>query len=158
MKRLVLSVLFVLMSGLMVPGVAQACPEISLNGTELRYTGQGLYQPKAFPVVAGGSENIAYCGIYNRTSGKPEGYVARAPDFELYYQGNGYELEFRVESECDSILLINTGAANWYWDDDDNGNLDAKIRLTRASDGWYDIWIGTIGPETCNARLILESF
>jgi len=24
--------------------------------------------------------------------------------------------------------------------------------------GLYDIWIGTIGRDTCNARLILETF
>lgn len=158
MRKLILAAAMLMAAITMVPGIAFACPEINLSGTELRYSGQTLYEPHSFNVVAGGSENLVKCGIRNLTSGRPEGFVARAPDFELLFQGNGFELEFRVESECDSVLLINTGAANWYWDDDDNGNLDAKIRLTRASDGWYDIWIGTIGSDNCNARLILETF
>ncbi len=155
MKKLLIAAAFVAM-----PGVAVACPEINLSGTTLRFDGQALYQPRSFDVIAGGTENIAKCGIRNMTSGRPEGFVARAPDFELESRGNGYELEFRVESQCDSILLINTGGGNWYWDDDDNTDsaLDAKIRLSRASDGLYDIWIGTIDNETCNARLILETF
>ena len=135
MKKLLIAAAFVAM-----PGVAMACPEVNLDGVELRFDGQSLYQPRSFNVVAGGTENIAKCGIRNLTSGRPEGFVARAPDYELNFRGNGYELEFRVESECDSILLINTGSGNWYWDDDDNTEsaLDAKIRLTRPSDGWYD--------------------
>jgi len=141
-----------------LPGAAIACPEISLDGVELNYSGKQLYEARSFSVIAGGEENISRCGIRNNTDGAPEGFVAEAPDFELYYQGGGYELEFRVESDCDSILLINTGSGNWYFDDDDNGNLDAKIRLGRASDGWYDIWIGTLERGNCDARLILESF
>lgn len=140
------------------PGAAIACPEVNEDGTELRYSGKDLYTARSFKVTAGGGQDLSRCGIINNTSGAPEGFVAEAPDFELLFTGNGYELEFRVESECDSVLLINTGSGNWYWDDDDNGNLDAKIRLGRASDGWYDIWIGTIGSDTCNARLILETF
>ncbi len=150
---LILSAVF-----LSFPGAAIACPQIDLDGSELVYSGKDLYQARSFDVTAGGSEDVSRCGIRNNTSGKPEGFVAEAPDFELLFSGDGYELEFRVESECDSVLLINTGSGNWYWDDDDNGNLDAKIRLGRASDGWYDIWIGTIGRDTCNARLILETF
>ena len=154
-KKLLIAAAFVAL-----PSVAMACPEINMEGTQLRFNGLTLYDPHSFDVVAGGTENLVKCGIRNLTSGRPEGFVARAPDFELRFEGNGYELEFRVESNCDSILLVNTGSGNWYWDDDDNTDspLDAKIRLTRASDGLYDIWIGTIGSETCDARLILETF
>jgi len=155
MKRLLIAAAF-----FAIPSVALACPDVNMGGQQLRYNGQTLYDPHSFNVVAGGSENIAKCGIRNLTQGKPEGFVAEAPDFELQFRGNGYELEFRVESNCDSVLLINTGSGNWYWDDDDNTDsaLDAKIRLTNASDGLYDIWIGTIGDEVCDARLILETF
>ena len=155
MKKLLLIVAFIL-----VPGVALACPQIALNGAQIRASGQALYNPQAYAVVAGGTEDLTNCNIRNLTDGAPEGFVAQAPDFELTYQGSGYALEFRVESECDTVLLINTGAANWYWDDDDNleSPLDARIRLTRASNGVYDIWIGTIGQDNCNAKLILETF
>ncbi len=155
MKKLLLAAAFIV-----APSIAMACPEINLSGTELRFSGEQLYQPRSFSVVAGGDQNISKCGIRNRTDGRPVGFVSRAPDFELRFTGNGYQLEFRVESDCDSILLVNTGAANWYYDDDDNRDSyqDAKIRLSRASDGWYDIWIGTNTPGNCNARLILETF
>ena len=53
---------------------------------------------------------------------------------------------------------INTGAANWYYDDDDNGNLDARITLTRPSNGWMDIWVGTHDGSVCDAVLTLETF
>jgi hypothetical protein len=69
-----------------------------------------------------------------------------------------YSLEFRVDSDCDSVLLINTGAMNYYFDDDDNGNFDPKIRLTRPSEGWYDVWIGTYNGSECTAVLTLETF
>lgn len=46
-----------------------------------------------------------------------------------------YELHIRVVSECDAALLINTASATWYYDDDDNGNLDPRIILTNPQDG-----------------------
>ena len=64
----------------------------------------------------------------------------------------------KVVSECDSVLLVNTGAMNWYYDDDDNGNLDALITLTRPSNGWLDVWVGTHDGEVCDAVLSLETF
>jgi hypothetical protein len=64
----------------------------------------------------------------------------------------------RVVSECDAALLINTASANWYYDDDDNGDLDPKIVLTRPANGRIDIWIGTYDGEFCNAQLQLETF
>ncbi len=155
--RLILAALIVAVFSV----AAKACPEIRLSGQELDYSASELYQPQSFKVVAGGQENLERCNI--RSNNPPpsyaSGYVAAAPDFELYYRHErGYALEFRVVSDCDSVLLINTGAANWYFDDDDNGNLDAKIRLTAPSSGWYDIWIGTYDPSTCNATLTLETF
>lgn len=142
-----------------VSSAAAACPAINLEGYEIRARASDLYRPAEFQTVAGGDRSIDNCGIRNRTDGIPTGYATTQPDFKLYFVQDGrYQLEFRVVSRCDSMLLINTGGANWYWDDDDNGDLDPKIRLTRPSEGWYDIWIGTIGPDNCDAVLIIESF
>ena len=55
-------------------------------------------------------------------------------------------------------LLINTGSANWYYDDDDNGNMDPKITLTYPSDGYLDVWVGTYDGQYCDATLRLETF
>jgi hypothetical protein len=140
-------------------GAAVACPDVGLAGAEIRARGSQLYNPAAFKVVAGGDRDISRCGIRNNTDGRPQGYVSAAPDFELYFVQDGrYSLELRVVSECDAVLLINTGGGSWFWDDDDAGNLDPKIRLTRPSEGWYDIWIGTVDGQLCNAQLILETF
>lgn len=136
---------------------AQACPDYQLSGSELYYSGAELYQPKSFGVIAGGSQNLSKCRFPGL--GTPTGYVAPAPDFELYYtKTQGYELEISILSECDSVLLINTANGNWYYDDDDAGAGDALIHLSNPSEGWYDIWIGTYGAANCDAQMILETF
>jgi hypothetical protein len=71
---------------------------------------------------------------------------------------SGLRLEISVISKCDSALLINTASANWYYDDDDNGNMDPKIVLTRPLDGYLDVWVGTYDGDYCDAILELETF
>ncbi len=141
---------------------AQACPDYQLWGNErFELTGSQLYSPHRLNVVAGGQYNVANCGIRARNwSGPMPGYMIKEPDFSITVSGiKGYQLEFRVESQCDATLLINTAGVNWYFDDDDNGNADPKIRLTRpAGDGIYDVWIGTFDGNNCNAQLIIETF
>ena len=98
------------------------------------------------------------CGIRPRTD-RGRGYFTSTPDFTFRLWGlDGYSLVISVVSECDSALLINTGQANWYYDDDDNGNLDARISLTRPSNGWLDVWVGTHDGSVCDAILSLETF
>lgn len=127
-------------------------------GQEYSFTGQQVYQPVGFPVVAGGDYRLSSCNI-RFLSDRGDGYVTRAPDFTFGISGlSGYELQFRVESDCDAILVVNTGGANWYYDDDDAGNGDPAIRLTRPSEGIYDAWIGTYDGKSCQARLIVETF
>ena len=140
-------------------GAAVACPDWSQSGYEFRARASQLYTPWEHRMIAGGDSRIDRCGIRNRTDGIPTGYATSQPDVTFWFEQDGrYQLEFRVVSTCDSMLLVNTGGANWYWDDDDNGNLDPKIRLTRPSQGWFDVWVGTIGPDTCDAVLIIETF
>ena len=67
-------------------------------------------------------------------------------------------MEFRLDSKCDTILLINDTSGAWHHDDDSNGNLNAKIRLPKARDGIYDIWAGTLSADTCDATLTIETF
>ena len=71
---------------------------------------------------------------------------------------NRYQLVVSVVSACDAALLINSASANWFYDDDDNGNLDPKIVLTRPVNGRLDVWIGTYDVEYCDAQLQLETF
>jgi len=143
-------------------GAAAACPDVRQNGAVGEFTGQQLYDAKLFNVTAGGDYSLAkQCRhIYNALrSDRGEGFFAIPPDFTLRTPGlAGFTLVVSVVSECDSTLLINTPAGNWYYDDDDNGNLDAWIDLTAPSSGILDIWIGTADGEYCNAQLKLETF
>lgn len=118
-----------------------------------------LYSGRNYSVVAGGNINVANCNAAYRTPERAVGYVADRPDFEFYYDGSSnYSLEIRVYSNCDTTLLINTANANWYFDDDDGGNRNPRIYLSRPSAGWYDLWIGTYNAELCDATLHIETF
>lgn len=142
--------------------VASACPDFSLWGTErYEYTASQLYTPRGHNVLAGGDRNLERCAIpWSNHGGRATGWVIEEPDFSITVYGlSGYQIEFRVVSKCDSVLVVNTAAGNWYFDDDDNGGLDGKIRFTNpAGDGIYDVWVGTYNGETCNSQLIVETF
>ena len=140
---------------------AEACPDVRQNGSIGRYSGQDLYAPKQFRITAGGDRRLTACrNIYNRLgSDRGEGFFPVRPDFTLQTPGmQGFRLVISVVSQCDSALLINTPAGNWYYDDDDNGNLDARIDLTSPSSGVLDIWVGTHDGQYCDAVLKLETF
>lgn len=141
---------------------ADACPDYALWGNETyEMTADQLYTPRSVAVMAGGDVNLEQCRIRARNwEGPMPGFVITQPDFSITVSGlTGYELEFRTVSSCDTVLLINTAGTNWYFDDDDNGNADAKIRLTQpGGDGIYDIWIGTYDGAYCDAELIVETF
>ena len=156
MFRTILAAL-VLLTGL--SGTVWACPDYSLSGERYDATGRQLYSEKSFFVRAGGNNNIQYCSNVRPRTDRGRGYVTTAPDFTFYLTGmERYKLVISVVSNCDSVLLINTGSANWYYDDDDNGNLDARISLTRPSNGWMDIWVGTHDGAVCDANLRMETF
>ena len=141
-----------------VSTAAIACPNTNLYGDTYELNGADLYNPQTVSLIAGGDQQISGCGI-KFGSDRGTGYVTVEPDFSLNLSGmQNYALEISVISQCDSILLINTGSVNWFYDDDDNGNLDAKITLTRPSNGWLDIWVGTHNGALCDAELTLETF
>jgi len=139
---------------------ALACPDFSLAPqASYQASGKQLYATQGFDVVAGGSNYIWNCRNVQPGTDTGAGYFPSAPDFSFQLSDmSRYKLEVRVISECDAALLINTASANWYYDDDDNGNLDPKIVLTRPANGRIDIWIGTYDGEFCNAQLQLETF
>ncbi len=139
---------------------AQACPNFNMAAAEAyRASGSQLRQRQDFRVVAGGENYIWNCPGINPQSDRGAGYFPTQPDFSFDLSGmSSLQLVISVVSQCDAALLINTGAVNWYYDDDDNGNLDPRIVLTRPSNGRIDIWIGTYDGEYCNAVLSMETF
>jgi hypothetical protein len=156
-KTLVSAALFLAIAGF--SNTAIACPNFNLSGETYSLTGTDLYTPRSFKVVAGGSNALSGCPNVRPQTESGPGYVTSTPDFTFSLSGlDPYRLDISVRSACDAMLLVNTGRANWYYDDDDNGNLDPKIVLTRPSSGWLDIWVGTYDGEACDAVLTLETF
>lgn len=148
--------LFVFMG---LSSAAAACPDFNQSGDTFQASGKQLFQEQQFRVQAGGNNRIANCPNVTPGTDKGRGFVTTAPDFTFDLSGMGsYQLAISVVSECDSVLLVNTSSSNWYYDDDDNGNLDAKVILTRPSNGWLDVWVGTENGAVCDAILSLETF
>ena len=113
---------------------------------------QQFRAPQRYDVVAGGRANLNGCPVPGT------GFVAAIPDFELNYQSvQGADLNLRVESACDTTLLVNTANATWFFDDDTGGALQPSLRLPQAGSGTYDIWVGTYSPALCQAQLIVEA-
>ena len=141
-------------------GAASACPNFNLApGASYQASGQQLYQKRGFNVVAGGNNYIWNCSHIRPGTDRGAGYFPSAPDFSFTLSGmDRYRLVISVVSQCDAALLINTASQNWYYDDDDNGNLDPKITLTRPANGRVDIWIGTYDGQYCDAQLQMETF
>ena len=120
-------------------GAAQACPDWQLDPPfgAVNLSAGFLPDPYQRSVTAGGAYNLQNCGFSSA------GYVARAPDFDLYYDAaNGVPLTFYVESSFDTILLINAPDGSWYFDDDSHGNFDPAIYFDQPMTGLYDVWIG----------------
>ena len=139
----------------LAPATAALCPDLSQSGTALSYTSDALYTPQTLKVFAGGTADIALC---SNLPGR--GFVTLPPDYTMAFSGNGLgrALEVRLQSDCDSVLLINDPAADWHFDDDSNGGMDARIRFEAADEGDYDIWVGSYENEGCNASVTLETF
>ncbi len=135
---------------------AQACPDYSLSGATFYRTGADLWVPERLRVVAGGESNLDVCPL--RQIGTRTGWTARRPDFTMHLsEASAYMIDFAVESRCDTVLLVNTGNGNWFYNDDALGR-DAGITLNQPSEGWYDIWVGTFDGSMCDAILNIETF
>lgn len=149
-----------LAAAMCLAGAADACPSWANDGQRASFSGSELRGGgKALRVVAGGDQRLIGCGIpFGSDNG--DGYVTRDPDFTFDMRGlRGYKLVLSTYSECDSVLVINTGTDSWFYDDDDNSDsaLDSRIILTRPRDGIYDVWIGTHDGSVCDAMLALQT-
>jgi hypothetical protein len=140
------------------PSVVTACPGQDLSGSQINHDEMQLYSGISYSLVAGGGTDLGDC---EELPGF--GYILNTPDFTLdfnYTKPGIMDLEFRVVSNCDSVLLVNDSAGQWLWDDDSNetSKLSPKIRIPAAQAGLYDLWIGSRFGEHCDARLEIETF
>ena len=146
------------LAALVIPGAlwaqgARACPDWRLAEDGVAHSSDELWIPQIWSLIAGGGSALSAC---------PEpgvGHVAEAPDLRLDYDAGGAarDLMVRVEGDCDTVLLVNGPDAAWHFNDDFDG-VDPALVFEGAPSGFYDIWVGTYGPDLCPARLILETF
>jgi len=120
--------------------VAQACPNYNIRSPfgGVTLTEGFLPDPWTRNLTAGGTEYLAACGF------SAQGWLAAAPDYEVGYNTTGRStLSFYVQSNYDTFLLINGPNGQWYFSDDDFGNLQPVISFYGASSGVYDVWVGS---------------
>ena len=135
--------------------MAQSCPDWQLGGVPVSTNAETAWVPQQYAMFAGGGVDLSQCGQF-----QAYGRVTAQPSFSITYDALTYgrDLEFRVQSECDTTLLINDSTAQWHYNDDEDGTLSPRLRLSAAPSGRYDVWVGTYGEQACQATLVLETF
>ncbi|MBF9031061.1 trypsin-like serine protease [Rhodobacterales bacterium HKCCE3408] len=128
---------------LAAPAVAQDYTLTPAFG-EIAITTGFMPDPAWVGVLAGGDivpEKI------EAADGEPcVGYIADAPDFRVHYTaGDEFPFSLFVESEADTVLVVNAPDGSWHCNDDTNG-LDPAITFEDPQSGQYDIWVGTYAP------------
>lgn len=137
---------------LLAPGIAaaQSCPDFQAPaGQVLTQTAADLEQGVQISMLAGGDVDVSACDVDGY------GYFVTAPDFEIDLADipAGAALMLAVQSECDTMLLVNGPDGQYSFNDDYDGFDPALLRMDGA--GVYDIWVGTYGTEVCDANLAL---
>jgi len=99
--------------------------------------------PYRVQVESGGPINAA-----EHLGGNCPGFIADAPDFDLYYNAGSLPLILSVHAEADTTLVVNAPDGQWYCDDDSGSGTDPKIRFGAPMSGLYDIWVGSYDPDT----------
>lgn len=106
--------------------------------------------PVAKALTAGGSVevDVGDCSY---------GFVASAPDVDLYYDTGGEtDLFIYVQSEDDTTLLVNLPDRSWVCNDDGFEGRSPLVMIPDAPSGLYDIWVGTYGDEMVAAALLIS--
>jgi len=135
---------------------AQQCPDWQLGGIPIATDAETAWVPQQFPLFAGGTLDLGACGAIPGGTGR----VTPAPNFTVQYDSLnlGRDLEFRVQTDCDTTLLINDSNGSWHFNDDEDGTLQPRLRLANAPSGQYDLWVGTYSDQSCQATLVVETF
>ena len=134
------------------PIIARAqSPGASPTYGDVRLSAGFDQDPWAKHLIAGG-------GITPSMGGCSYGYVADAPDVDLYWDGSGSTLYIYVMSkgDVDATLLVNTPDGGWMCNDDSFGDSDPFIVIPNAPSGLYDIWVGTYGSDPFGATLFIS--
>lgn len=153
MTRLLYAATLLAASLLAGSGVRAApCPAPAGGAARLAFTAEQLTRPHYTDVIAGGRLDLAACPALAGA-----GRVTGVPDFTVEISGTpAGGLEFRADGGCDTVLLVTADGRDWRFDDDGRDGGQARIRLAAAA-GRYHVWVGTHGPGSCRARLIVAA-
>jgi len=129
MKHIVTAALIA--TGLAAP--ALACPnwQAAPSYGQITLSAGFLPDPYVLDVTAGGDYDLAGC--FDGWTGS----VASTPDYDLVWSGSSSQLTIGVDSEADTVLLINAPDGQWYYSGDASG-----LTFSNPQQGLYDIWVG----------------
>lgn len=138
------------------PAPAGGCPTWSVPGQTYNLTGQQLSFPQTYTLQAGGTTALSECEM------EGVGYVNQQPQYSFNLSGMGQydeRLQIQVNSSCDPILLVNTPATQWVFDDDSGGNLQPMLSLSTHDrmNGRLDVWVGTYNGDACPVSITLHA-
>ena len=150
--------LFSLLWSCLWAGAVAACPNESLApAAAYRVEVTQLLSGATLDVLAGGPHRSSNCpGLFPSENVAPGHYAAPA-DFLFEVVGlEGHRLMLEVSGGCDTMLMVSANGHRFY-DDDDAGDLQPQITLTRPRSGLYHVWVGTYEPDTCDAMLTIRA-
>ncbi len=93
--------------------------------------------PHTVTLNAGGTINAS-----DAVGGTCRGYVAEAPDYDVYYDAGTWPLYFSATSDRDTTLVVRAPDGQWYCDDDSGDGLDPQVVFQNPQSGLYDVWVG----------------
>jgi len=110
------------------------------------------------PIVTSHVEiGVVYGGTIPSETVDPDcwaGLLPEAPSYEFELAGFWDALTIGVDgTEGDPTLAVRDPAGAWHCNDDHNGLLPL-IRLERASDGPYAVWVGAYAPDVQDVALL----
>ena len=136
------------------PPATATCPNPGLNGQMVTYEGSALaMSEQRLNVIAGGNIDLGAC---SQVPG--HGTIIEGPDFTMNLMISGqsvYDLDLSTTgADCDTVLLAQDAAGQWYYNDDDGGDLTSRLSIPSVAAGEIDIWVGTFGAATCQTTLV----
>ena len=138
------------------PTPVAACPDWNFQGARIDGSGPSMGLGSSYSLTAMGGADLFNCiGI---PAGR--GYAPQAPQYSFHLSGmSGYELDLSVQADCDTVMVVNSADATWYFDDDSGGSLNPALRIPGGAglEGRLDVWVGTYGGGSCPATLTARS-
>ncbi|MEE2527325.1 hypothetical protein V0U79_13240 [Hyphobacterium sp. HN65] len=125
-----------------IAAASAAAQSVSLAPSYGSITLDSGFLPDPYSVQMRAGGNISVSSNVNG-SGVCRGYIADAPDFNLYYGAGQFELFLSAISQTDTTLVVRDPRGNWFCDDDGGEGLNPGINIDRPASGLYSVWVGT---------------